>query len=123
MYSAKSRAVLTRGPLAVAVALALLAPSGVVGQTPAPPPSTPTITLTLEESLRAALNRAPEVRQAGAEVEGIRGKQLQAQGAGYPQIELTTVLGPSPRARGDQVSSPDDKYDLSLTGVFIRAGF
>jgi outer membrane protein len=81
------------------------------------------VTLSLEESLRAALNRAPEVREAEAEVEGIRGKQLQAQGLGYPQVELTTVLGPSPRARGDQVSSPDKKYDLNITGVFIRAGF
>jgi outer membrane protein TolC len=89
----------------------------------APAASAPAITLTLEESLRAALNRAPEVRQAGAEVEQILGKQLQAKGIGYPQLELTAVLGPSPRARGDQVSSPDDKYDLDITGVFVRAGF
>jgi len=80
------------------------------------------VTLTLEESLRAALRRSPEVRQAEAEVEGVRGKQLQAQGLGYPQIELTSVLGPSPRARGDQVSSPDDQYSPDITGVFVRAG-
>ncbi|HEV8311355.1 MAG TPA: TolC family protein [Methylomirabilota bacterium] len=80
------------------------------------------VTLTLEESVRAALTRAPEVRQAEAEVEGIRGKQLQARGAGFPQMELTTILGPSPRARGDQVSSPDDQYSPRITGVFVRAG-
>jgi outer membrane protein len=101
--------------------LVLLLSTPASAQTPAA--GAPAITLTLEESLRAALNRAPEVRQAGAEVETILGKQLQAKGIGYPQLELTTVLGPSPRARGDQVFSPDDKYDLDITGVFVRAGF
>jgi outer membrane protein TolC len=60
------------------------------------------------------------VRQAEAEVEGFRGKQLQALGAGRPQVDLTTVLGPSPRARGDQVTSPDDQYSPDITGVFVR---
>jgi outer membrane protein TolC len=81
-----------------------------------------TIRLTLEESLRAALQRSPETRQALAEVEGYRGKQLQALGIGRPQLELSTVLGPSPRARGDQVSSPDDQYSTDITGVFVRGG-
>jgi outer membrane protein TolC len=102
------------------LALAALAPRVAPAQTAAP--AERKVTLTLEQSLRAALARAPEVRQAGAEVESIRGKQLQAKGAGYPQVELTTVLGPSPRARGDQVSSPDDQYSPEITGVFIRAG-
>jgi outer membrane protein TolC len=106
---------------AASLALALLLSTTAWAQTPAA--GAPAVTLTLEETLRAALNRAPEVRQAGAEVETILGKQLQAKGIGYPQLELTTVLGPSPRARGDQVSSPDEKYDLNITGVFIRAGF
>jgi outer membrane protein TolC len=83
-------------------------------------PTGPTVRLTLEESLRLALQRAPETRQALAEVEGYRGKQLQALGIGRPQIELSTVLGPSPRARGDQVSSPDDQYSPDITGVFVR---
>lgn len=78
------------------------------------------VRLTLEESLRAALGRSPEARQALAEVEGFRGKQLQALGIGRPQVELTTVLGPSPRARGDQVTSPDDQYSPDITGIFIR---
>jgi outer membrane protein len=124
------------GPLAVLVValFPLLAAGPAAGQTPAPapppptapapapaPPAGPTVTLTLEQSLKAALSRAPEVRQAEAEVEGLLGKQLQAKGLGLPQVQLTTVLGPSPRARGDQVSSPDEKYKLNITGVFIRA--
>jgi outer membrane protein TolC len=99
---------------------------------PAPPPPTPpaqaaspapasqTVRMTLEESLRSALRRSPETRQALADVEGYRGKQLQALGIGRPQIELSTALGPSPRARGDQVSSPDDQYSPDITGVFVR---
>jgi outer membrane protein TolC len=106
--------------LLLAALLPLAIPGAAPGQTAAPPART--VTLTLEESLRAALTRAPEVRQAAAEVEGILGKQLQAEGLGWPQVELTTVLGPSPRARGDQVSSPDKKYELNITGVFVRAG-
>jgi len=76
--------------------------------------------MTLEESLRATLARSPEAKQAIAEVEGYRGKQLQAVGIGRPQVELQTVLGPSPRARGNQVSSPDDQYSPDITGVFVR---
>jgi outer membrane protein TolC len=107
--------------LLLAALLPLAAPRPAPGQAPAP--AAPTVTLTLEESIRAALTRAPEVRQAAAEVEGLLGKQMQAEGLGWPQVELTAVLGPSPRARGDQVSSPDQKYDLNITGVFVRAGF
>jgi outer membrane protein len=113
-------------PVALA-AVAALAPGGAAAQTPAaqPPPAAAApsaVRLTLEESLRAALRRSPETRHALAEVEGFRGKQLQALGIGRPQIEISTALGPSPRARGDQVSSPDDQYSPDITGVFVRGG-
>ena len=112
----------------VALALALgvtLTPGTTVAQSTAPAPvapapGSPAVRLTLEESVRAALGRSPEVRQAIADLEGIRGKQLQALGIGRPQFELQTVLGPSPRARGNQVSSPDDQYSPDITGAFVR---
>ena len=120
--------------LPAVLAVAGLAPGVAGAQTPAAPPTAPVpgaslapsapagprIRLTLEESLRAALQRSPETRQALAEVEGYRGKQLQALGIGRPQLELSTVLGPSPRARGDQVSSPDEQYSTDITGAFVR---
>jgi outer membrane protein TolC len=56
-------------------------------------------------------------------VEGLRGKQLQAKGLGYPQAEVTAGIGASPQARGNQIASPDKKYDLDITGVFFRASF
>ena len=126
-----------RAALALAVTAAI-SPAGAQGTSPAPPPPAPApvapapastqtapagppaIRMTLEESLRATLARSPEAKQAIAEVEGYRGKQLQAIGIGRPQVELQTVLGPSPRARGNQVSSPDDQYSPDITGVFVR---
>ncbi len=99
-------------------------PPGAPAAAPAPAPPTaplpPAVRMGLEDSLRAALGRSPEARQAIAEVEGYRGKQLQALGIGRPQFELQTVVGPSPRARGDQVSSPDDQYSPDITGAFVR---
>jgi len=106
----------------VAVSLATLIPVPTWAQAGGGAGSPRTVTLDLEQSLRLALTRSPAVRQAAADVEGLRGKQLQALGAGYPQVELTTVVGPSPRARGDQVSSPDDQYAPDITGVFVRGG-
>ncbi len=105
--------------LAVALVSALLPGiAGAQGQSPAP--ASNAVRMNLEDSLRAALGRSPETRQAIAEVEGYRGKQLQALGIGRPQIELQTVVGPSPRARGNQVSSPDDQYSPDITGAFVR---
>jgi outer membrane protein len=129
---------LGRAALALAVTAAL-SPAGAQGTSPAPPPAAPapaapapaptpaapipgppTIRMNLEESLRATLARSPEAKQAIAELEGYRGKQLQALGIGRPQLELQTVVGPSPRARGNQVSSPDDQYSPDITGAFVR---
>jgi outer membrane protein TolC len=76
--------------------------------------------MSLEQSVRAALGRSPETRQKLADLEGIRGKQLQALGLGRPQFEVQTAIGPSPRARGNQVSSPDDQYSPDITGAFVR---
>ena len=100
-----------------ATLVALLTWGTAAAQGTAPPPA---VRLTLDQSIRAALGRAPETRQAVAELEGIRGKQLQALGIGRPQLQIQTVIGPSPRARGDQVSSPDDQYSPDITGAFVR---
>jgi len=108
--------------LGLALTLAALGPAAAGAQPSAAPSGGLLVTLTLEDSLRAALGRAPEVRGAEAEVEGLRGKQLQALGIGRPQLEITGLLGPSPRARGDQVSSPDDQYNPHISGVFLRGG-
>src|SRR5262245_34053142 len=63
------------------------APAPDAAPAPAPPAASaaPTVRLGLEDSVRAALARSPETRQAVAELEGFRGKQLQALGIGRPQ--------------------------------------
>ncbi|PYM59406.1 MAG: hypothetical protein DMD79_17695 [Candidatus Rokuibacteriota bacterium] len=80
------------------------------------------MTLTLMQALQEALRRSPEIRGSEAEVEGIRGKQLQALGIGRPQASLTMGLVPSPQARGNQVSSPDRQYSPDINGVAILGG-
>jgi outer membrane protein TolC len=74
------------------------------------------------QALQEALRRSPEIRGSEAEVEGIRGKQLQALGIGRPQASLTMGLVPSPQARGNQVSSPDRQYSPDINGVAILGG-
>ena len=78
------------------------------------------VVLDLRESVRTAVARSPEVKGAQFEVEGFLGKKMQADAARLPQINLTSVLGPSPRARGDQVVSPDNQSSPEINGVFLR---
>ncbi len=112
---------LRSGSLVVmAAVLAVLAAGPVAGQPTAA--GAREVKLTLEQSLQAALGRSPEVRQAEADVEAILGKQLQALGLGRPQAEITMGVVPSPRARGNQVSSPDDQYSPDFTGVAFLTG-
>ena len=92
------------------------------GTTPTAPAPAGTVTLTLMQALQEALRRSPEIRGSEAEVEGIRGKQLQALGIGRPQASLTMGLVPSPQARGNQVSSPDRQYSPDINGVAILGG-
>jgi outer membrane protein TolC len=47
-------------------------------------------------------------------------KQDQADAGRLPQIELTAVVGPSPRARGTIVDSPDSKDSPTVDNVFER---
>jgi outer membrane protein len=95
------------------------APSASGSSAVAPAAAPAPIRMSLEQSIKAALGRSPETREAIAYLEGIRGKQMQAIGIGRPQIEVRTVVGPSPRARGNQVSSPDDQYSPDITGAFV----
>lgn len=77
--------------------------------------------LTLDEAVRRAVLASAEVDAAEAGVEAARGRLVQARGGRLPSIEATLTAGPSPRARGDQVTSPDDAYRWAITGVFGRA--
>ncbi len=77
--------------------------------------------LTLDEAVRRAVLASEVVDAAEAGVDAARGRLVQARGGGLPTVEATLTAGPSPRARGDQVMSPDDAYRWAITGVFGRA--
>lgn len=81
------------------------------------------VRLTLDDAVRRALVRSGEVRGATFGLEAARSRVVQADAGRYPQLEFKALTGPSPRARGDQVSSPDSTSSPDITGIFGRADF
>jgi outer membrane protein TolC len=79
------------------------------------------IVLTLQQCIQKAIEISPEIGEVRYEEEIYKSKKLQADSSAYPQIELIAVTGPSPRARGDQVSSPDSVTSPSIDGIFGSA--
>ncbi len=106
--------------IAALVALILIAASFLPGQ--AQSRSAPR-TLTLDEAIALAVRHSPQIKEEQFGVLVRHSQQAQADAARFAQLELTVVGGPSPRARGDQVSSPDSKFNPDITGVFGMATF
>ncbi|MDH7499359.1 MAG: TolC family protein, partial [candidate division NC10 bacterium] len=79
------------------------------------------ITLNLDQAIQKALEFSPEIRETRYDVEVFQSKKQQADAALWPQIELLGIAGPSNRARGDQIYSPDQQTDLRIDGIFGRA--
>ncbi len=79
------------------------------------------VVLTLDESITRAVELSPEIGEARYEVEVYKGMKMQADSARYPQIEVLAITAPSPRARGDQISSSDDTSHPVISGIFGRS--
>jgi len=79
------------------------------------------LTLNLDQATQRALHFSPEIRETQYDGEVYQSKKHQVDAAFWPQIELLGVGGPSNRARGNQVHSPDRQTDLNIDGVFGRA--
>ena len=79
------------------------------------------VVLTLDESVTRAVELSPEIGEARYEVEVYMSMKMQADSARYPQIEILAITAPSPRARGDQVSSSDDISHPVISGIFGRS--
>jgi len=79
-----------------------------------PPPHV----LSLEDAVALAVKNSPQIREQQFGVLKRQSQRAQADAARFAQLELTVVGGPSPRARGNQVNSPDSKTDPAITGVF-----
>ncbi|MBI4381577.1 MAG: TolC family protein [candidate division NC10 bacterium] len=97
----------------VAIMAVALIPRMAWAQAPAP-----SAVYTLKDLIQRALATSPEIRQFQRGAEVAMAKKDQADAARYPQIELTAVVGPSPRARGTVVDSPDRKDSPTINNVF-----
>jgi outer membrane protein TolC len=74
--------------------------------------------LSLEEAITLAVKNSPQVKEEQFGVLKRMSQRAQADAARFAQLEITVVGGPSPRARGDQISSPDSKTSPDITGMF-----
>ena len=74
--------------------------------------------LSLNESLALAVQNSPQIKEEQFGVLKPQSQRAQANAARFAQLEVTAVVGPSPRARGDQINSPDSKTEDAVTGVF-----
>ncbi|MBF8279350.1 MAG: putative Outer rane efflux protein [candidate division NC10 bacterium] len=101
----------------VAVCLAIMAVALIPRMASAQAPA-PKAVYTLKDLIQRALATSPEIRQFQRGAEVAMAKKDQADAARYPQIELTAVVGPSPRARGTVVDSPDRKDSPTINNVF-----
>jgi outer membrane protein TolC len=75
----------------------------------------------LEEAIALSIQFSPQIKEEQFGVLLRQSQRAQANAARFAQIEITIVGGPSPRARGNQLQSPDSKTDPDITGVFGRA--
>ena len=79
--------------------------------------------LTVDEAVALAVRNSPEIKAEQFAVLMRQSQRAQADAARFAQLDVTVVGGPSPRARGDQVDSPDSKNSVSVSGVFGLATF
>ena len=79
--------------------------------------------LTVDEAVALAVRNSPEIKAEQFAVLMRQSQRAQADAARFAQLDVTVVGGPSPRARGDQVASPDSKNSVSVSGVFGLATF
>lgn len=109
---------LSKGSGALVLTAALLLPA----QAPAANPAAgaPAVTLSLEQCVARALASAPELGEAQADIALSSAKLAEAKGYRYPQIDFLGLTGPVPKARGDQVDSPDKINDTDQLTWFGR---
>jgi len=74
--------------------------------------------LSLDEAIALAVKNSPQIKEEQFGVLKRQSQRRQADAARFAQLEITVVGGPSPRARGNQISSPDSKTDPAITGMF-----
>lgn len=92
-----------------------------------PPQKADRPVLTLEESIQRAVKNNPEIKEAQVQVKISQAKLDEVRANQFPQIQLMDILGPSPGAKGGDLSFRDSNITASCTqrtpcgiGVFDR---
>ena len=103
----------------IVLPLALMTTVAAVRTTSAQSPA-PKAVYTLKDLIGRTLAISPEIRQMQRGAEVAMAKKDQADAGRFPQIEVTAIVGPSSRARGDAASSPDRRDSPTVNNVFER---
>lgn len=104
----------------IVLPLALMTTAAVAQPTFAQSPA-PKAVYNLKDLIQRTLTTSPEIHQMQRGAEAAMAKKDQADAGRFPQIEVTGIVGPSPRARGTvQGGSPDRKDDPHVNNVFER---
>src|SRR5262252_2400230 len=106
-----------RGGVSLGLMVLSLLLAGHPSRVGAQPPPAPRV-LSLDDALALAIKQSPQIKEQQFGVLKRQSQRAQADAARFAQLELNVVGGPSPRARGNQISSPDSKTDPAITGVF-----
>ena len=111
----------------VCLLLILFAPAWAAAQGQ-PPGGQKKLVLKVEEAVKRALKVNDELKEAFAGVDVSRGKQAQAEGAKWAQLEANIFAGPSPVSELTKDGSTDGTIqstsrvdDPVINGVFGRA--
>ncbi len=75
----------------------------------------------LDDCIRMALKFSPQIKEQQQEMEIAKTRLEEAEGYQWPQIELMTLFGPAPKARGDQIHSDYRNDRVEGLGVFGSA--
>jgi len=78
------------------------------------------LVLDLKGCIARAIATAPEMGEAGADIELASSRFAEARGHLFPTIEFLGLSGPVPQARGDQVSSPDSINQKERWTYFVK---
>ena len=111
-----------RLPAALILVLVILAAIAgpALGRTTEPPAVK---VLSLDEAVTLAIRNSPEIKAEQFAVLMRQSQRAQADAARFAQLDVTVVGGPSPRARGNQLDSPDSKNSVAVSGAFGLATF
>lgn len=122
MSSSRSRRFGARAALMLAFTMVFVTIAALPASARTTEPPSPRV-LSLEEAVALAVRNSPEIKAEQFAVLIRQSQRAQADAARFAQMDVTIVGGPSPRARGDQMDSPDSKNSVVVDGAFGLATF